>query len=74
MTPSQAPNRKDGEEKEKRIWDYRLPPKPPFIQNGDEKGIRVPEKKCLLDTEPNYRSPPEPPPKVCGIVMVPRTR
>ena len=46
-------------------------PRPPLKHgNADRKGIRDPEKECLLDMEPNYR----PPPKVCDIARVPWTR
>ena len=49
--------------------------KPPRIYgNADREGIRDPEKEHLLHTEPNYRPPPKPPPKVCGIARVPWTR
>ena len=72
------PNMKNGEEKEKKIWDYRTPPKPPFIQIANGERIGVPEKNGLPYAEPNYRpppkTPPKPPPKPFNVARVPRTR
>ena len=76
--PPKPHNITNREEEERKLWEYRPPPKPPYMQHADGEGIRDPEKKWLLDAEPNYtpppKPPPEPPPKVCVIARVPRTR
>ena len=59
--PPKPPNMKNREEKERKIWDYRPPSKPPYIQNADGEMIGILEKGSLPYVGPEYRPPPKPP-------------
>ena len=61
MASPKPPNTTNREEEERKLWEYRPPLKPPYMQHADGEEIRDPERKCLIDTEPNYRPHQKPP-------------
>ena len=44
-----------------KSWDYRTPPKPPYLQNADGERIEALKNENLPYAEPEYRPPPKPP-------------
>ena len=61
--PPKTPNMNIRKKKGKKILDYRPPPRPPFIQNGDEKGIRVPGKEMFARHRTKLQAPSKTPSK-----------
>ena len=44
-----------------KSWDYRPPPKPPYLQNADGERIEALKGENLPYAEPEYRPPPKHP-------------